>query len=359
MKFAILNDTHCGIRNSSDIFIDYQEQFYRDVFFPYLLEHDIKHIVHLGDYYEHRRFINFKSAYSNRKTFLNKLREYGITMDIIPGNHDTYYKNTNALNSLKELQGYYMNEVNIVMEPRVMDYDGFKFALIPWICQDNYNEVMTFLENADVKHIGAHLELTGFEMLRGVDCTNGMDPSIFSKFDMVLSGHFHNKSCKGNITYLGSQMQFSWNDAGEDKYFHVFDTDTATITPIKNPITIYEKLYYDDSTPDGVKHLNKFMTEQQQLNNKFVKVYVINKSDIRSFELFLDRIQSYAIHELKINENFNEFLGSNVDDSEISVEDTPSLLSSYIDAISTGLDKDKIKSEVFSLMQAAQSLEVS
>ena len=50
-------------------------------------------------------------------------------MDIIPGNHDTFFKNTNDLNSLKELLGHYMNEVNIVMKPTVMDYDGFKMAL--------------------------------------------------------------------------------------------------------------------------------------------------------------------------------------------------------------------------------------
>src|SRR5210317_1547661 len=152
MRIAILNDTHCGIRNSSDIFIDYQERFYTEVFFPYLKENHIKHIIHLGDYYEHRRFINFKALNSNRKVFLERLRSDGITMDIIPGNHDTYYKNTNELNSLKELLGHYMNEVNIVQQAKVLDYDGLKFALVPWICQDNEEEINEFLINckADV-----------------------------------------------------------------------------------------------------------------------------------------------------------------------------------------------------------------
>jgi len=89
MKIAILNDTHAGIRNSSDIFMEYQERFYSEIFFPYLLENNIKQILHLGDYYDNRKTVNFKALAHNRKIFLEKLRKYGITMDIIPGNHDT------------------------------------------------------------------------------------------------------------------------------------------------------------------------------------------------------------------------------------------------------------------------------
>ena len=130
MKVAILNDTHCGVRNSSDIFIKYQERFYTEVFFPYLKKHDIKQILHLGDYYDHRKYVNFKALNSNRKVFLDRLREDGIHMDIIPGNHDVFYKNTNELCSLKELLGHYTSNVNIVMKPKVLDYDGCGVAVL-------------------------------------------------------------------------------------------------------------------------------------------------------------------------------------------------------------------------------------
>src|SRR6056300_541652 len=113
MKVAILNDTHAGIRNSSDIFLDNAEKFYSDVFFPYLLENGIRRIIHLGDVFDNRKFINFRALNRFRKSFLSKLREHGIHMDVIPGNHDTYYKNTNELNALKELLGHYMGEVTI------------------------------------------------------------------------------------------------------------------------------------------------------------------------------------------------------------------------------------------------------
>ena len=42
-------------------------------------------------------------------------------------------------------------------------------------------------------------------------------------------------------------MEFTWADANDQKYFHVFDTDTKTIEAIPNPLTLFEKIYYDDT----------------------------------------------------------------------------------------------------------------
>jgi DNA repair exonuclease SbcCD nuclease subunit len=353
MKIAILNDTHCGIRNSSDVFLDYAEQFYSDVFFPYCVEHNIRHIVHLGDYYDNRKFINFRALNRNRNHFLKPLRDLGITMDIICGNHDTYYKNTNDLNSLKELLGHYMNEVHIVHKPTVMDYDGLKMALIPWICPENEKETLEFIKGCDAPIVGGHFELTGFEMAKGIENKHGMDAALFNRFEMVLSGHFHTKSSKDNIHYLGSQMEFFWNDAHDKKYFHILDTETRELTAINNPLTLFNRIYYNDVETD---YLN-YSTEQ--LDNKFVKIVVINKQNQFTFDRFVDRIQSRKIHELKIQENFSEFVGENVEDENISLEDTGTLLNSYIDNVETELDKDRIKQEMHDLMIEAQTLEIA
>ena len=199
MKLAILNDTHCGIRNSSEIFLKNAEDFYSKVFFPYCQEHEIEQIVHLGDYYDHRKFVNFKALNHNRKHFLDQMRKFEMKMDIIPGNHDTYYKNTNDLNSLKELLGYYMNEVHIIMEPTVMEYGSLKMAMLPWINQENYESSMSFVRECKADWLGGHLELNGFEMMRGVKNTHGMDSKLFNKFELVLSGHYHVSSRRDNI----------------------------------------------------------------------------------------------------------------------------------------------------------------
>ena len=353
MKVCILNDTHVGIRNSSNIFLDNAEKFYNDVLFPYLLEHDIRRIVHLGDVFDNRKFINFHSLNRFRKSFLSRLRQHGIHMDVIPGNHDTYYKNTNELNALKELLGHYMGEVTIHMEPTVIDLDGFKLALLPWICQENYDRSMEFISTCKADWLGGHLELQGFDVLRGVQSHGGLNHKIFSRFEKVISGHFHVGSQRDNIHYLGTQMEFFWGDAGDEKGFHVLDTSTRELEKIVNPHTLFERINYDDSKYDYNMH------DTLYLDGKFVKIVVINKTDLFTFDRFVDRIQSQKILDLKIAENFNEFMGENVEDEAVSVEDTAEMLDDYVEAVDTDLDKDKLKLNMRNLLTEAQALEIA
>lgn len=352
MKIAILNDTHCGVRNSSDIFIKHQRDFYEQIFWPYLKDNNVTQILHLGDYYDGRKFINFKALNDNRECFLEKLREYGVTMDIIPGNHDVFYKNTNELCSLKELMGHYMNEINIIMDPKVMDYDGCKIAVLPWINNENYHESIEFVKNCKADFLGAHLELVGFDMMRGVKNTHGMGTEMFQKFEQVWSGHFHTKSQQGNIHYLGSQMEFTWADAHDPKYFHIFDTETRELTPVANTLNIFEKVVYNDSKIDyNSIDISKY-------KDKFVKVVVVKKEDPFIFDKFIDRINQLGVHDLKIAETFDEFVGINVNDTGISVEDTTDLLNSYVDNVETDLDKGKIKELMRGLYVEAQNMEL-
>ena len=352
MKVAILNDTHCGVRNSSDIFLKYQERFYSEIFFPYLKEHNIKNILHLGDYYEHRKFVNFKALNQNRKVFLEPLRDNDITMDIIPGNHDVFYKNTNELCSLKELLGYFTSNVNIIMKPTVLDYDGLGVAVVPWINNANYKEYTDFIANCKAPMLGAHLELLGFDMYKGMPNPHGMTADLFKRFEMVMSGHFHTKSSKGNVHYLGSQMEFTWSDVNDPKFFHILDTETRELTPVRNPITMFEKIVYNDEKID----YNNIDVEQYK--HKFIKVLVVNKTDLYQFDKFIDRLQNVETYELKIAENFEEFLGESVDDEKVNLEDTKDLLDTYVEAVETDLDKDHIKLKLRELYTEAQNLEV-
>ena len=65
MKIATINDTHFGGRNDSAAFNEYFFKFYDEVFFPYLREHDIKTLVHLGDVVENPQLNSRQFWHSN------------------------------------------------------------------------------------------------------------------------------------------------------------------------------------------------------------------------------------------------------------------------------------------------------
>ena len=352
MNLAILTDTHAGVKNGSDVFLDYTERFYSEVFFPTCLEHGIKHILHLGDYFEHRKYVNYKVLARNREMFLNRLEEYDMTMDIIPGNHDVFFRNTNSLCSLTELLQYHSDRVHVHMSPTVKDYDGLSVALLPWITPENYAESCSFIETAAAPILGAHLELSGFEMMKGAPAvSHGMSPELFSRYEMVLSGHYHTKSSRDNIHYLGVPYEITWADCNDPKYFHILDSTTRELTPVRNNITLFNRLVYDDSLGTAPT------IDPKEVAGTYVKVVVAAKKDPYSFDRYIDSINAAEPFDLKIVESFVEYSADAIDDESLEVSDTPSLLNSYVDAIETDLDKNRIKSKLQELYLESQLIE--
>ena len=109
MKICILADTHWGVRSDSLFFHDYFKQTLNEFLFPFLRKNNIQKIVHLGDLVDRRKYVNILTANRLKEDFLNVV-EKEFQMDLIIGNHDTFYKNTNSLNSAEELiAGKYQN----------------------------------------------------------------------------------------------------------------------------------------------------------------------------------------------------------------------------------------------------------
>tara|TARA_B100001093_G_scaffold129283_1_gene121821 strand:+ start:2687 stop:3739 length:1053 start_codon:yes stop_codon:yes gene_type:complete len=348
MKLAIINDTHCGVKNGSDVFLDNAEDFYSKVFFPYLEEHSIDTILHLGDYYDHRRFVNFKALERNRHMFLDVIRSKGINMSIVPGNHDVYYKNTNDLCSLKELLGHYTDCVKIYMEPTDLEVEDGTIGLVPWICPENEKECMDFIQNTKSQILMGHFELAGFKFMANASIkSHGMGTEIFNRFDSVYSGHYHTKSSQSNVTYLGTQVELTWSDAHDPKYFHIFDTETREMTPVRNPYTLFRKLYYSDDE----------QSEYSDIHGKYVKIIVSEKTNAYEFDKYVDRVQALNPADLKIVENFGDLSAETIADEEINLEDTQTLLNTYVDAIESKLSKRKLKNILSELHTEALEIE--
>lgn len=355
MKIVLLADTHFGARNDSPAFSKYFFKFYNEVFFPYLKQHSIKHLIHFGDIVDRRKFINFKTANDFRHKFMKRLWKEKIDTHIIIGNHDTYYKNTNEVNAVDELLTTYdgVNEPYIYKTPKTVNFDGLKILMLPWICADNRDISLQALEQEQADIICGHLEISGFEMHGGHMCTIGLDKKIFRRFETVYSGHFHKKSDDGQIYYLGAPYEFSWSDYKDQKGFHVLDTETREVERIVNPYVIFEKIYYNDETTK----YNNF--DFNKYKDKIVKVIVEKKTDYYMFDQFVDNFyKKVNVHDLKIIEDYSDLDAQSVaDDIVEQSEDTVTLMNNYVDQLSTKLDKKKLKTFLQTLYTEASDIE--
>jgi len=330
MKVALITDQHLDGRKGSLAFWNFWQKFYDNMFFPTLKKQGVETIIDLGDTFDNRKSMDFNTFQRAKVNYFDKLKDYKVHMLI--GNHCTYYKNTNRINSPELLLEQYDN-ISIYSRPEHIRLGSKQFLMLPWINSENKEEILRTLTNSDANIVCGHLELTGFEVTPGMKMEHGMDPTPFKKFDRVWSGHYHHKSKKGNIQYLGNPYQMFWNDYKDKRGFHIYDTETDRLTFIENPYEIFQKLYYNDSEHQEIDY--------DQYKDCFVKVIVEEKNDYLQFEKVIDKLYDTGVHEVKIIESLVNETGEINDDIEI--KDTMTLLGEYVDEVEVSVDKEKLK----------------
>jgi len=305
VKIPFINDTHFGARNDSPVFLDYSLDFFENQFFPYCKENNVTEIVHLGDFLDRRKYANFNTLTQVRERFVEPLEQMGITIHCILGNHDTYYRNTNKVNSLREVFSN-TDSFRIYEKPELVRLDGIPFSFVPWINKENYEEAVEFIKHKSANYLCGHFELNGYEVMRGVKFDGGMDPSLIAKYSMVLSGHFHSKQTKGNVHYLGTQYQLTFSDLNERKGFHVFDTSTTDLEFIENERRLFHSFVYDDEAVDAMQYMT---ADYSDYKDKFVKVFVANKKFPFTFDKVLDKLYSVQPVSVQVVEDIQEDIG--------------------------------------------------
>ena len=350
MKVAIITDQHFGARNDSIAFLDFYQKFYDDTFFPTLDSAGIDTVLILGDTFDRRKYVNFYALDRAKKMFFDKLEERGIRVHMLAGNHDTYYKNTNDVNSPDLLLREY-NNIDVIDSPETIVVDGTSICMMPWICPENYQASLDEIKNTKAEICMGHFEIAGFAMHRGMESHDGLSKEIFDKFDMVFSGHYHHRSDDGHIYYLGNPYELTWQDFKDTRGFHLFDLERRELEFVPNPNTMFERVEYNDREGDPID------LDAIDLTSKYVKLVVVNKTDYYKFDKFIQKLYNKGCYEIKIIEDFSEFEDGEINE-EINLEDTVSVLSNYVDSIETDVDKEQIKTFMRTLYTEAVNQEV-
>jgi DNA repair exonuclease SbcCD nuclease subunit len=207
MKILLVTDTHLGINKSSELYHNVVYTLFEEIY-KTCLEKNIRHIVHLGDFFHNRKELNTKTqavAHKIAKLFTDDL------VWLILGNHDCYYKDRLHPTPAELFEQY--SNWRVLDEPTAILDD---IVLCP------YNTIPVGFRGG---YCMGHFEFVGFKMNSSYVCEKGQSPEDIAPNDFkhIYSGHFHTPSTKNNITYLGSPYQQTFHDIDNKLGYHIFE----------------------------------------------------------------------------------------------------------------------------------------
>lgn len=323
MESILLTDTHMGIKNNSKVWLEITYNLFKEIT-DYCVMNNITKIIHLGDWFNSRYTINVLSIELSYK-IAKMLNDNGITLYIIKGNHDIYFKNKPRPHSLMLFDKY--DNVVVIEEPTEFDEE----ILCPWgvipiqtdkkILMGHY-EIGNIITNAS----GHTLENTKLKI------------SDFENFDMVFSGHFHTQSTTKNIKYIGSAFPMDFNDVNDKRgYYHY-----------KNGV-ILNFIEYNDA-PKFVQFTSDQDFSKIDIKGNICKlIFLKSYSDKESLKI-IDNVKQYEPKELHLNFKIDDNDNKDVEESFIGTNSE--IMGHYINNIVNipeGLKKNIVMSYVKTL----------
>jgi DNA repair exonuclease SbcCD nuclease subunit len=340
---ALLGDLHFGCHGSQVAHHEYMAKFFKD-FWKYIDDRGIEHIVQLGDMFDVRKHINTWSLSFFRKNFLMPALERDVSVTVLIGNHDIFYRESLEVSSVEEVLMQYNETFTLVKEPGDYMIGDTSFLCIPWVCKENALDVEKAINESKSQYCVGHFEFDGFELFRGHYAKSHQKHTILSKFKQVFSGHYHHMSSKDNVLYTGTPYQLTWQDADTTKGFFVLEEDES-LTLVETAHTIYSNVVVSE---------HQLLTEDL-ITGKHVKLKIDTVLEPKDRESLIDNVYSLKPLTLKIIEPsvLDVKAGQmQVVNADVDIAD---IIGDYVSAItvSQNIDKDRLKSILFDLHSMA------
>lgn len=296
MKILLFTDIHWGHSNNSDMHNAYCKKTIDAIIDKVKTDDDIEKVIFAGDWFDTRTTINVKTmnlAARSLNELASALKEHHVDLIMIVGNHDCYSRNSREFHSLI---GYVdIPNVTLISEPAIIDDD---IGVSPYLFGDENTSIEKLFSGC--KYLIGHFEIDGFTKGEHIQ-----QSYMFKHFDKVLSGHFHNHSTKGNITYIGNPFQFDFGERNDiNKGYYLWDSDTNIGTRV--PLTQGFPLYIQGSYDEVIK-----VAEQNKDRHLHLQIIVERGTDAIKIKELINKMD-LPVHRIKITAvddvtNENEF----------------------------------------------------
>lgn len=268
MKYIIFTDIHFGNKGNKDDFNEECLSFLNFVEEKTSKMNDIDGAIFLGDWFHNRNSINVKTL----KYGIEGLYKFGSigrgNSYLILGNHDLYYIDRRDVSSIFVPEGEI--GVNIVEEPIYMENE--KFLFLPWLI--NEEKLENYIKKYNPEYVFGHFEIPSFSFDKLIKKEGEYNPENYKGPKRILSGHFHLRQEKNNITYIGNCFSHDFSDVNDwhNKGFAILDTN-------KNELEYFEWENAPKYCTTSISKLNSI----EFSNNMYLKL--INDVQMKQMEV--------------------------------------------------------------------------
>ncbi len=279
-------------------------------------QHNVTNIFNAGDNFHSRKGQTQNTLVGFEKN-LDSLEEAGIIMHCIPGNHDKadYNLEDSFLNQYKHFPS-----VNLVKSHSTIVLNDVAFHLVPFFDEkglyveklnEHIKQSEKLIKQYDCKNILiTHVGINGAQTnARHAHESKIIKSELFDNFDLVLVGHFHNKTqLSETIHYVGSTIQHNFGEDSFKGIIAIFDDLTFETYETKFPT--YKVV---DFTVDEIKNkkLIANLVKDIEAGNNVRIMLTGNMQDIKAVDI--NNVKMLGIDVRLKND-------SNIDEEELSIE---------------------------------------
>jgi len=224
-RVLLFTDIHYGKSRDSLIKLETADKFI-DRLIAFAQAAKLNTILFLGDWYDNRNSISVKT-YTHGWAALKRISDAGLTIYLIVGNHDSYFKDNISITSVKPL-GHIKN-VHIIDELTEINFaSGKKGILCPW-----GSEPTLFQTTKTYDIAFGHFEFSGAQqnyVASVISHGSYSGEKLTNYAPIIFSGHYHVRRDyvykTGKIVTCGCPFQLDWGDYSNTKGIYVLNTST-------------------------------------------------------------------------------------------------------------------------------------
>jgi DNA repair exonuclease SbcCD nuclease subunit len=306
-KLGIFTDIHLGI------FKDSQDQLNESLkVVEFIIDESrkrqVRRLCFLGDWFHSRSFVNVFTQNVGIDLLLKLKAEFDLTL--IVGNHDSFFSHNNNITSLKFLDLVKDQNIKLISETAQITIDDKDILLLPWLGTTldlnkkfdiilthanaetntikNYFAKLKNIEKTQVDEsiINTYLLETGMIDSPSSDSIDQLEKVNNSKFKttrlfdllkdrgVIFSGHFHIhdqfERFGKKFMWVGSPLELTWADEGNQKGFCVLDINTLETEFIENTFSPkHKKVLFSSIKEVQDEDIIKSLKHH---NNNFIKI---------------------------------------------------------------------------------------